>query len=805
MEENFKRDSGAETDGSQVHELKAEIERLNRSLNRFQVILDQSEDILFEWNIVEDTLLCSDNYRKKMGYIPAGQKIFEHMRDTRYILDADRTEFLRIMREILGGRPYTEAECRIGKADGSFIWCRIRATTQYGQDGKPIRALGVMRDIDREKRRSQKLMEKADKDGLTKLYNKAAVEAMVSGLLKDGTATGCSALLMIDVDNFKQVNDTRGHLFGDSFLMETAREIRKLFREDDVVGRIGGDEFLVFVRNIPGPQVAKNKAQQITDALRSLAASGGVDSFASCSVGIAVCPLHGQTFRELYRSADYALYEAKRRGKDQYVLCDKEMLSSQAFLMPQKDLSAIGGKIDSNTGAVLGQNMLVEFIFRSLSQSTDVEEAVARVLEIVGRRFDVSRVYIFEDTPDGNYCSNTFEWCNKGIDSQIGVLQQVSYENDIGSGYKDNFDENGIFYCRDIRDLSRSQHEILKRQGIKSVLQCAIRDNGYFRGFVGFDECRTNRFWTQEQIDALMFISEVVGTFLLKERSRKKLEQANRSMKEILDNQNSYIYVVDPDSMRLLFVNEKTRRLVPDAEPGQCCHRAFFHRADRCARCPAKDLNGKNNQTLEIYNPLLRVWTMADACMISWEGKEALLLACHDVTMYKLPSDEKMERSEKQPLVLRDYEAGDEEELSSLISRNLMEVNIADYPQEEMERIARLYGPEKIREYAKQRRIRIAQYGGVCAGTLSIVRLFGEETVWEIRAVFVEPSLHRRGVAAALMLDAERYAARNGGGRIRLSSSVTAAGFYKKMGFTASAGQEGPGEDGCIQMEKDLK
>lgn len=110
MEENFKRDSGAETDGSQVHELKAEIERLNRSLNRFQVILDQSEDILFEWNIVEDTLLCSDNYRKKMGYIPAGQKIFEHMRDTRYILDADRTEFLRIMREILGGRPYTEAE-----------------------------------------------------------------------------------------------------------------------------------------------------------------------------------------------------------------------------------------------------------------------------------------------------------------------------------------------------------------------------------------------------------------------------------------------------------------------------------------------------------------------------------------------------------------------------------------------------------------------------------------------------------------------------------------------------------------------
>lgn len=805
MEDNCKRNSGQEADGSRrVEELRAEIERLNHSLQQFQMILDQSEDVLFEWNIKKDTLVCSDNYRKKMGYVPAGRKIFENMRDSRYILDADRTAFLRIMREILGGRPYAETECRIGKADGSFIWCRIRATTQYEQDGTPIRAVGVMRDIDQEKRRSQKLMEKADTDGLTKLYNKAAVQTMISELLKD-SAAGCSALLMIDVDNFKQVNDTRGHLFGDSFLMETAKEIKKLFREDDVVGRIGGDEFLVFVRNIPGPEVAENKAQQITDALRSLAASGGVDSFASCSVGIAVCPQHGQTFRELYCSADYALYEAKRRGKDQYVLCDKEMLSSDAFLMPKKDLSAIGGKIDSNTDAAWGQNLLAEFIFRSLYQSTDVEEAVDRVLDIIGRRFDVSRVYIFEDTPDGKFCSNTFEWCNKGVEPQLAVLQQISYENDIGSGYKDNFDENGIFYCRDIRDLSRSQYDILKRQGIKSVLQCAIKDNGHFRGFVGLDECRKNRFWTQEQIDALVFISEVVGTFLLKARSRKKLEQANRSMKEILDNQNSYIYVVDPDGMYLLFVNEKTRHLVPDAKLGQCCHQAFFHRAKRCARCPAKALKGKNNQTLEIYNPILRVWTMADACMISWEGKEALLLACHDVTMYKLPSDEKKDPFEKEPLILRDYEAGDEDDLSSLILYNLMKVNIADYPQEEMERIARLYGPDRIREYARHCRIRIAEYSDMCAGTLSIVRIPDEETVWEIHAVFVEPRLHCRGVGAMLMRDAERFAIRNGGGRIRLSSSVTAVGFYKKMGFTVSVGHEGPGGDGCIQMEKDLQ
>lgn len=119
-----------------------------------------------------------------------------------------------------------------------------------------------------------------------------------------------------------------------------------------------------------------------------------------------------------------------------------------------------------------------------------------------------------------------------------------------------------------------------------------------------------------------------------------------------------------------------------------------------------------------------------------------------------------------------------------------MEVNIADYPQEEMERIARLYGPERSgNTRRKQRRIG-SRSTAACAREHSVSWASREETVWEVQAVFVEPRLHRRGVAAALMHDAERYAARNGGGRIWLSSSVTAAGFYKKMGFTASAGQE---------------
>ena len=106
---------------------------------------------------------------------------------------------------------------------------------------------------------------------------------------------------------------------------------------------------------------------------------------------------------------------------------------------------------------------------------------------MAGRKYNVSRVYIFEDSEDGTWCKNTFEWCNDGIEPVIDSLQHVSYEG-LGHNYQENFDENGIFYCRDISSLPKEQYNLLAAQGIRALLQCAIRDGGKFAGFVGFED-----------------------------------------------------------------------------------------------------------------------------------------------------------------------------------------------------------------------------------------------------------------------------------------------------------------------------
>lgn len=125
------------------------------------------------------------------------------------------------------------------------------------------------------------------------------------------------------------------------------------------------------------------------------------------------------------------------------------------------------------------------------------------------------------------------------------------------------------------------------------MLQCAIWDSGRFRGYVGFDECRSNRFWDKEQVNALQFVSEILSIFLLKYRAQRRLEQSVSAMREVLDNQNAWVYVIRPDTYELLYINRKTMSLAPDGRVGMPCYKAYFHRDTPCGQCPAPGGAGK--------------------------------------------------------------------------------------------------------------------------------------------------------------------------------------------------------------------
>ena len=139
-------------------------------------------------------------------------------------------------------RAYIEDELQLHDVHRQPNWFRIRVTTQLDENQKPIKAIGILSNIDEDKQRAQKLLEKAQRDPLTQYYNKETAQTLIQDWLS--TQPAQNALMIIDIDDFKIVNDTLGHLFGDAFLIEATSRIRQLFRSEDILGRVGGDEFL---------------------------------------------------------------------------------------------------------------------------------------------------------------------------------------------------------------------------------------------------------------------------------------------------------------------------------------------------------------------------------------------------------------------------------------------------------------------------------------------------------------------------------------------------------------------------------
>lgn len=166
--------------------------------------------------------------------------------------------------------------------------------------------------------RQKQLINYAQTDPLTLISNKASTEERIDAWLSGTQRNSMQAFLMLDIDRFKTINDVYGHAAGDETLRRVSQMIRSEFRTDDIIGRIGGDEFVIFMKNIPHEQIAVFHAQSLCAKARELDVVGGGAGQISLSIGIAYVPVHGETYQQLYLSADKALYRTKEGGKDGY-------------------------------------------------------------------------------------------------------------------------------------------------------------------------------------------------------------------------------------------------------------------------------------------------------------------------------------------------------------------------------------------------------------------------------------------------------------------------------------------------------
>lgn len=169
-------------------------------------------------------------------------------------------------------------------------------------------------------RSAQELQNRAETDLLTGLYNKIATEKHIQEHLDGDGKDEPAMLCVLDIDNFKKINDTMGHAFGDQVLATLGVKIKNQFRASDIIGRIGGDEFIVFLKKIPNDEIMNKECDKLMSFFKDFKAGDYVKYSATASVGVAMYPEDGQSFDQLYKAADKGVYHSKQQGKNQLTL-----------------------------------------------------------------------------------------------------------------------------------------------------------------------------------------------------------------------------------------------------------------------------------------------------------------------------------------------------------------------------------------------------------------------------------------------------------------------------------------------------
>lgn len=206
--------------------------------------------------------------------------------------------------------------------DGTVCWTACDIRTKQEEDRKELIAYLVYRNIDEKKKEQLRLQEEASLDALTGAFKRKAAVEMVNETLKKPLADGfCHVFLLLDMDNFKKLNDTLGHIAGDQALIDLVKTARQNCRVSDLVCRLGGDEFIVFLPNVARDSMIK-KVEVLLEKLKFTYEKDGKEVTTSATMGVTIAPDHGANFHELYAAADKALYKAKTSQKGTYCIFD---------------------------------------------------------------------------------------------------------------------------------------------------------------------------------------------------------------------------------------------------------------------------------------------------------------------------------------------------------------------------------------------------------------------------------------------------------------------------------------------------
>lgn len=471
-------------------------------ISKFRILMSMTGETFFSYNKTDNMfrMFKYENSKRIMLYKMDLDEWKEEMLERGYVTGEEKGMFIQFISELKSYPPnFTiKLSCSIftqGEIDETL---RINGTLYNGGDsdrvmiGRIAQESSMVHAVN-----AVQLMDELQYDSLTGVYNKKTITDAAIRLLKEEKHNRVTIVVM-DVDHFKKVNDTYGHLYGDKVLARVGQKLKEVVGEDGMVGRIGGDEFMMVLNGVNDDQMLRSVLRAVRTQVKWEFAEDFADFAITVSIGAAICPNNGNEFEDLFQKADYCLYVAKEKGRDRYVFFRDE-LHRQSY---EASLSQKENNQQINTREIKELRNISKF----MSDATvNKNRAIREILEHMRTTYQLDTINIYYgDNMDrvytvGNVLNDSDNALYVRSEEYKKLLAGGSY---VRVGFLGKMSNQYPEFC-----------EHMSRRRVSSTLQCIIGTPDDIKGVITFNRCKESAQWADYEVDCAVIFASFITMF----------------------------------------------------------------------------------------------------------------------------------------------------------------------------------------------------------------------------------------------------------------------------------------------------
>ncbi len=487
--------------------------------NRLKSFVAVGIERIFEYDIPGDCFMTAKSKDGNYGE----ERYIENFRDSvkrmRYVLYADWDRFDDFISDCDNGVEVIERQFRLRDRNADYKWFAIRGHSIKDEKGNVIKVVGVMENIDELKRMEIRQADENMRDPLTKLYRRDYARELIDDFLKkqeESDRPEFAGILAIDIDNFDILCDRMGKAFGDEILKNIASDLDAIFYPTDVLGRIGGDEFVILMKNIVDVRDIDKKIREIQRVINHTYVGENVSFGSTVGIGASVYPTDGEDFETLFDKAEKALFHAKSAGKNCYgfYLAAKEDVYNEYPIEERRERIARLDREAMESGNA--SDSLIELAFKLIDESKDTDSAINLLIRQVARQMSLGGIRIKARVGKEFRTVNMYQCCTVPEMDFDGAEMTYTFEqwSDMLEEYREN---NNIIVCDSVMDIANPvTRQLMLISGAKSYVGCAFTDKGEFAGSIDFVDFSGPRAWTAGDLTTIRAVTNVVSSYLLK-------------------------------------------------------------------------------------------------------------------------------------------------------------------------------------------------------------------------------------------------------------------------------------------------